>query len=107
MATTTGAGEQARVAGDGAAPARRLGPGRPDALVVVCLLVLFGFPAVAVLSARGEPLPAPDPVPATPPGGRGGEVHAVPGFSAGSPLARTLGDRPPRPAELDPLMVRA
>jgi tetratricopeptide (TPR) repeat protein len=91
----------------GASPrARRLG--RPDPVIVVCLVLLLGFTVIAVLAAKGEPVdPRAAAAPAAVPQGPGGKVHAVPDFTRGGLVDRELQGRPPPRAQLDPLIRRA
>src|SRR3954451_19412520 len=116
MSTTKGSGVRMDLAGDiPPVPAPTLptptGHGRrprPDALVAVCLLVLFGFPVMAMIAARHEPVvPRAEILAGAIPSGAGGKVHAVPGFAPGGPVATALQGSPPRAGELDALIRRA
>jgi tetratricopeptide (TPR) repeat protein len=66
--------------------ARRLGVPRPDPLVVVCLLVLLGFPVACVLAAGREPVsPLPVGALAAPVAvGPGGRLVDVPALARGA-----------------------
>ena len=108
MSSTKGSGVRMEPAVERPPAPPRARLGRPDALIVACLLVLVGFPVMAVRAAKSEPVdPRAPAVPAAVPNGPGGKVRAVPDFTPGASVDRALQGRPPRRAQLDGLIAEA